>query len=142
MSKPKTPPRERSLELKPAAIIAIVDTDVWRVRRLSELLQECGARVLLLGSSGNAMQLLPGARCDVVVVADGLERPTGSELCDALREKLGADRPFFVRLRGERGGDASGPVFDETLIEPLVDDALLATLESVVRARRAAVESA
>ena len=47
-----------------------------------------------------------------------------------------------MRLRGERGGDVSGPVFDETLIEPLVDDALLATLESVVRARRAAVEPA
>jgi CheY-like chemotaxis protein len=142
MSKPKTPLRERSLELKPAAIIAIVDTDVWRVRRLSELLQDCGARVLLLGSSGNAMQLLPGARCDVVVVGDGLERPSGPELCDALRDKLGASRPFFVRLRGERDGHASGKAFDETLIEPLVDDALLATLEGVIRARRAATESA
>ncbi|AKF04447.1 response regulator transcription factor [Sandaracinus amylolyticus] len=140
MSKTKTPPRERSLELKPAVIIAIVDTDVWRVRRLSELLQECGARVLLLGSSGNAMQLLPGARCDIVVFADGLDRPSGAELCEALREKLGADRPFFVRLRGA-DAEASLSVFDETLIEPLVDDALLATLGDVVRARRAAVES-
>ncbi len=128
----------RNLGFAPTAIVAVVDTNVWRVRRLSELLQENGIRVLLLGSSGNALQLLSSARSDVVIVGDGLDQPSAPELCDALRAKLEGDRPFFVRLTTGEVSPTLRAKFDALVTEPVADATLIATLVTTIRARRAA----
>lgn len=121
-----------------SALVAVADSNVWHVREWSELLQESGSRVLLLTSSSNALQVLAGARCDVVLVGT-LAEPSGPELCLSLRDKLGPRRPWFVRVAGAAISPEEAGVFDVGAARPVGNAELVAVVADAVRARRAAL---
>jgi CheY-like chemotaxis protein len=125
----------------PAPTIAVVDGNVWNVRRLSTLLQDRGGRVVLLTSSSNALQLLGAGRVDVVIFGESLDGPTRAELCTALVAKLDERRPFFVRFGTSRiPGEPS--VFDAEASEAIEDAALIALVAKAVADRRAMIARA
>ena len=120
-----------------AATIAVVDENVWRVRHLSEVLQTQGHRVVLLTSSANALTLLSDGRCDVVLAVEALQGLTGSALCGALREKLGAKRPWFVLLSDAAPDASIAAAFDVCIQRPITDEGLMAVTSDAITARRA-----
>lgn len=126
-----------SASITKAATIAVVDENVWRVRHLSEVLQTRGHRVVLLTSSSNALTLLSDGRCDVVLAVEALQGLTGSALCGALREKLGAKRPWFVLLSDDAPDASIAAAFDVCVQRPITDEGLMAVTSDAVAARRA-----
>lgn len=126
---------------RPAATVAVVDESVWRLRQLGDLLAPGAHRLLLLTSGKQAVTLLADGKVEVLVSVETMQEMRGSEICDALREKLGDRRPRFILLRepGEHLGRITAS-FDASVSRSAEADELLTAVADAVTHRRTALK--
>ncbi|HET7098438.1 MAG TPA: PAS domain S-box protein [Casimicrobiaceae bacterium] len=140
-------PSERVIapEATLAQRILVVDDNRDAATSLATLLQITGHETFIAHDGPTALEEIERLRPDAVLLDIGLPRVNGYEVCRRVREKSWGNDVALIALTGwgqeedRRTSNAAG--FDGHLVKPVEYATLVATLETLVAARKGAVRT-
>jgi DNA-binding response OmpR family regulator len=119
-------------------VAAIVDDDAFMLTALGRTLSWAGYRTLLFNNPLTALNGIPPAGVDLVIVDRNMPKCSGPELARRLRDGWNGGGPPLVLLSGDLGGLAEyeRKPFDLILGKPIRPDELMTAIGNVGRDRR------
>ncbi len=120
------------------ARVLLVEDDEDNRELMAEVLEDAGYQVLTAASGAAGLRTLAESSVDVVVTDVGMPGMGGLEVARAAKEIAPGVPVVVVTGYTEREdiSSARGREVDAVLVKPVDPDALIATVEQVVRTRR------
>ncbi len=118
--------------------LLIVESDTNEAARLGRSLEATGYEVLTASSGAQALRILFGQGCQILVSRFAMPEMTGLELCRTIRESEGSGFVYFVLLDAPDDPSVLAEAFDagvdDYLFSPVNHQELIARLKAGTRA--------